>query len=73
MDVQTNLDSAQGGGEYGLVFNLRFTPANGEEDAAVRSYILSSSNLIGNPYLVSKPTSVEKLEKDIITDRFECV
>jgi len=61
MKVRTNLDSSQVGGDYGLVVNLKFKNDSdpidiSEEDAwknaAVRSYTVSSKDVIGNPYHV---------------------
>ena len=79
MKVRTNLDSSQVGGDYGLVVNLKFKNDSdpidiSEEDAwknaAVRSYTVSSKDVIGNPYHVRTQTMVETLIKDINIEKF---
>lgn len=71
MDVQTSLDSAQVNGNYGLRFDLIFRniqtgSQNSEIDfsqggAAVRSYFVTDRDVIGNPYGLTKTTTVEHL------------
>lgn len=71
MDVQTSLDSAQVNGNYGLKFDLIFRniqtgSQNSETDfsqggAAVRSYFVTDRDVIGNPYGLTKTTTVEHL------------
>lgn len=70
MNVQTNLDSSQVGGDYGLVFNLRFKN-NVNGDAAVRPYVVSAKDVIGNPYALTKQTKVERLFQDVDLENFE--
>lgn len=71
MDVQTSLDSGQVNGNYGLRFDLVFRniqtgSQNDELDfsqggAAVRSYFVTDRDVIGNPYGLTKTTTVEHL------------
>ena len=77
--VKTNLDSSQVGGDYGLVLNLKFKNDSDSmgikdqdawENAAVRSYTVSSKDVIGNPYYVRTQTMVETLIEDIDIGKF---
>lgn len=77
--VRTDLDSGQVGGDYGLVLNLKFKNDNDSidiseeqewENAAIRSYIVSSKDVIGNPYHLRSQTIVEALIKDINIEKF---
>ena len=72
MTVKTTFASTQTGGIYGLIFNLNFkdTSSNEEDAVTTKPYIVSSQNIIGNPYSLTKETFVEALippeEIDII-------
>ena len=77
--VRTDLDSGQVGGDYGLVLNLKFKNDNDSidiseeqewENAAIRSYTVSSKDVIGNPYYLRSQTIVEALIKDINIEKF---
>ena len=70
MNVQTNLASSQVGGEYGLVFNLRFKD-NVTGAAAVRQYVVNSKDVIGNPYSLTRQTPVERLFENIDLESLE--
>ena len=79
MKVRTDLDSGQVGGDYGLVLNLKFKNDNDSKDiseerewenAAIRSYTVSSKDVIGNPYYLRSQTMVEALIKDINIEKF---
>lgn len=70
LTVRTALDDSQVGGDYGLIFNLRFKDkVTGA--AAIRSYIVGARNVIGNPYSLTSPTPVESFEKEVDVDNFE--
>ena len=69
--VQTKLDDGQVGGDYGIIYNLKFKSKNKNEDAAVRSYIVSSRNVIGTPYSLITPTPIEIFEKQVDTANFD--
>ena len=69
MDVQTRLASSQVGGNYGLIFTLKFED-NKDNSAAVRSYIVDARDVIGNPYALTKVQTVEHLFSDIDTAHF---
>lgn len=64
MNVQTSLATSQVGGEYGLVFNLKFKDSV-TGAAAVRQYVVNSKDVIGNPYFVTRQTPVERLFEDV--------
>ena len=77
--VRTDLDSGQVGGDYGLILNLKFKNDNDSidiseeqewENAAIRSYTVSSKDVIGNPYYLRSQTIVEALIKDINIEKF---
>ena len=79
MKVRTALDSSQVGGDYGLILNLKFKNDNDSidiseeqewENAAIRSYAVSSKDVIGNPYHLRSQTMVEALIKDINIEKF---
>lgn len=70
MNVQTNLASSQVGGEYGLVFNLRFKD-NVTGAAAVRQYVVNSKDVIGNPYSLTRQTPVERLFENVDLESLE--
>lgn len=64
MNVQTSLASSQVGGEYGLIFNLEFKD-NVTGEITERQYVVNSKDVIGNPFAVTKQTSVERLFEDV--------
>lgn len=72
MVVRTELDDSQVGGDYGLIFNLRFVD-NVTGDAAVRPYLVTARNVNGNPYGLISPTLVENLIESIDTANFDRV
>lgn len=70
--IQTNFDVYQIGGDYGLIFNLQFVDDE-TKSAAVVPYYVTSRDLIGNPYLVIKPTKIKHLYDQIETGNFNCI
>lgn len=76
MTVKTTLASSQVNGWYGVIFTLKFKnneiiqqenesledwEQRQWDNAATRSYIVSSKDIIGNPYALTKQTFVETL------------
>ena len=72
MNVQTNLATSQVGGEYGLVFNLKFKDSV-TGAAAVRQYVVNSKDVIGNPYFVTRQTPVERLFEDVDLENLDSI
>lgn len=67
---QTNLSSAQFGGNYGLKFELQFEDDNEEGSTIIRTINLDSRNVIGNPYGLTKASKVENLFTELNPVKF---
>ena len=79
MTVKINLNDSQVGGDYGLVLNLKFQndsvlldidKETEWENTAVRSYTVSSKDIISNPYRLRSETLVETLIEVINIGQF---
>ena len=72
MVVQTKLAPGQQiAGDYGVRFVLKFKDSKG--DAAVRDYVVNSTDVIGYPYGLIEPTLVERFIESVDTENFECI
>lgn len=60
-NFQTNFNPGQYGGRYGLIFNLVFNDENEVDGFVTKTVALDFSNVIGNPYGLTRPTKVENL------------
>ena len=72
MVARTELATGQQiAGVYGVRVFLRFKDSKG--DAAVRDYVVNSTDVIGQPYSLIKPVLVERFIESIDTENFECI
>lgn len=70
MVVQTKLAPGQQiAGDYGVRVVLKFKDSKG--DAAVRDYVVNSTDVIGYPYGLIEPTLVERFIESVDTENFE--
>lgn len=68
MEVRTALGAFQVGGDYGVIFELDVKDSV-TGDAAVRSYIVNSTDVLGNPYALRRATKVERVISDVDIDK----
>lgn len=71
-DFRTSFSSQQIGGNYGLKFYLTFADENDASENAetTKCFIVDTRNVIGNPYLLTKPTYVESVQSNFDTEKF---
>ena len=68
MEVRTALGASQVGGDYGVIFELDVKDSV-TGDAAVRSYVVNSTDVLGNPYALRRATKVERVVSDVDIDK----
>lgn len=67
---QTNLDVAQTGGNYGLIFDLVFKDENNDGGQVHKQITLDTRNVIGNPYALRRATKVESVQVGFDPNKF---
>lgn len=67
---QTNLDVAQTGGNYGLIFDLVFKDENNDGGQVHKQITLDTRNVIGNPYALRRVTKVESVQVGFDPSKF---
>ena len=67
---QTNLDVAQTGGNYGLIFDLVFKDENNDGGQVHKQITLDTRNVIGNPYALRRATKVESVQVGFDPSKF---
>ena len=69
MVVRTAFDPGQTGGNYGLRFNLVFKD-NITGKQVIKTFRIDTTDVIGQPYLLTNPTLVEALIRNVDTQNF---